>query len=407
MFHPREAWNRLAEHLEPLAAETVRRRDAAGRVTAQAVAATTDVPHHDVSAMDGYALALAQDKGEPAAGEVRTVDAVIAAGDPPGYAMAPGSAVRIMTGAPVPETADRVVPFELTDAGQERVRFDAVETAGSHIRRRAEVVAAGGPLFEPGTLLTDAALGVLASQGIAEVDVTRRPKVAMLTTGDEVVAADEEPGPGQLRDSHSAFFETAAGRYAESVELLGIARDDLADLKARIETGLESDVLLLTGGVSAGDYDLVEDVLSGCGCEVLFDAVAIQPGKPLVAATHAGGWVFGLPGNPASAMITFWLFVRPALNQLQGLTDSFWQGALGGVLAEGTKLPGARDRDRFLSATAEANAGVLEVTPHRPAGSHDLRAYGRGNAIVRVRAHAAPQTAGDCEVLTLPTFPFG
>jgi molybdopterin molybdotransferase len=149
-----------------------------------------------------------------------------------------------------------------------------------------------------------------------------------------------------------------------------------------------------------GELDLVEGVLADLGCEAHFDAVAIQPGKPMVFATHPGGLVFGLPGNPASVMVSFWLFVRPALRRLMGFEDGWWSGALGGVLD--APLPGSKGRDRFLPATVTAREGVLRVTPHSPKGSHDLAAYGQGTALVRVRAGAEPAAAGDGgEVLLL------
>ena len=169
-----------------------------------------------------------------------------------------------------------------------------------------------------------------------------------------------------------------------------------------MERGLRSDVLLLCGGVSMGELDLVEGVLARLGCEARFDAVAIQPGKPLVFATHPGGIVFGLPGNPASVMVSFWLFVRPALRRLLGFEASWWGGALAGVLA--APLPGSGPRDRFLPAEIEARDGALRVTPFAPKGSHDLTAYARGTALVRVRPGAPPAMLGEpCEVVLLET----
>ena len=164
--------------------------------------------------------------------------------------------------------------------------------------------------------------------------------------------------------------------------------------------GLGSDVLLVGGGVSMGEFDLVEAVLADLGCELLFDHVAIQPGKPLVAARHAGGLVFGLPGNPASVMACFWLFVRPALRRLQGIDDAFWGGALAGTLT--AALPGARDRDRFLPAEVGFADAALQVRPVSAVGSHDLSASAQGAALVRIHAGASPAGPGDrCEILPL------
>ncbi len=398
MIHPDEAWRRIAERLTPLPAASLPRRSAAGRVLARPLAATVDVPALDVSAMDGYALPGPVPPDEP-----RPVTATILAGlagDAPGFRLEPPAVVRIMTGAPIPLGADRVVPVEQTDGGKETVVFHAEAPAGAHIRRRGEVVRTGDPLLPAGALLTPGALGLIATHGYAEVPVHRPPSVAILATGDEVVPPEAEPAPGQLRDSHTDFLLAAGRRLGLRFEPLGIAPDREPELRALVERGLRSDVLLLCGGVSMGELDLVEGVLAGLGCKACFDAVAIQPGKPMVFATHPGGIVFGLPGNPASAMVCYWLFVRPALKRLMGIADGWWSGALAATLA--APLSGAKGRDRFLAADVEAREGRLFATPHPPKGSHDLAAYGLGMGLVRVRAGAEPAAAGDaCEVLLL------
>ena len=402
MLSPEDAWAAIAAEAEALPVERVTRAEAVGRVLAEGLTATVDVPAHDVSAMDGFALG-----GEVEPGAALPVDGMVAAGDPPGADLRPGAALRIMTGAPAPTGADRVIPIEQTefeagDAGAGSVRIVETVPVGSHIRRQAEVTAAGGPLLAAGELLTPAGAGLLATHGIHDAPVHRRPTVATLSTGDEVVPAEAEPGPGQLRDSHRDFLRGALAQLGIAARSLGIARDDPDDLRAKVERGLESDVLLISGGVSMGEFDFVEQVLgdTGVGCRFLFDAVAIQPGKPLVAARHDRGWVFGLPGNPASAMVTYWLFVRPLLRMMTGATDSYWQGALAGRLV--ADLPGAKWRDRFLPCRIRLEAGEVLVEPRPPLGSHDLVAYGAGEGLVRVPKSSAPTAAGSpCEVLPL------
>lgn len=395
MIHPDDAWQRIAARLAPLPAESLPRRSAEGRVLAHPLAATVDVPGLDVSAMDGYALPGPVPPGEP-----RPVAGTIVAGDPPGFELRPPAVVRIMTGAPVPPGADRVVPVEQTDGGIETVVFRTEAPAGAHIRRRGEVLRAGDPLLPAGALLTPGALGLIATHGYGTVPVHRAPAVAVLTTGDEVVPPETEPAPGQLRDSHTDFLLAAGKRIGLRFEALGIAPDRVDELKALMERGLKSDVLLLCGGVSMGELDLVEGVLAELGCQVRFEAVAIQPGKPLVFATHPGGLVFGLPGNPASVMVAFWLFVRPALRRLMGIEDGWWSGALAGTLAG--PLPGSKSRDRFLPAEVEVKEGRLFVTPRASKGSHDLAAFGMGTALVRVREGSPGAQAGEeCEVLLL------
>jgi molybdopterin molybdotransferase len=415
MISADEAWRRIADLAAPLAAVRLARRLAAGRVLAEALAATVDVPGTDVSAMDGYAIA-----GEVTPGERRTVAATVAAGAAPGLALPPGQAVRIMTGAPVPAGADRVVPVEATaravgapaaggalaaDNAGDVVELMAGVPAGEHIRRQGEVQRAGTPILAAGALLTPGALSLAATHGHAEVVVHRAPAVAVLATGDEVVAPERQPAAGQLRDSHTDFLLAAGSSLGLRFAALGIAPDRTAELTALVSEGLAADVLLICGGVSMGEFDLVEGVLEQLGCRRHFDAVAVQPGKPLVFATHPGGMVFGLPGNPASVMVDFWLFVRPALARLAGRPDaSWWQPAVAATL--GAPLPGAGPRDRFLAAEivwgGAPDGGPLAL-PLLPKGSHDLASYARGTALVRAAAGAPPAVAGArCEILPLP-----
>lgn len=396
MISPEEAWQRLSGGLKLLPPENLPRRQARGRVLAGAVRADVDLPPCDMSAMDGYAVP------EPVTAGVRLpVAGTIAAGDAPVGVLEPGTAVRIMTGAAVPDGADSVVPVEQTDGGSEFVEFTADSSRGAHIRRAGEVVRAGDRILAPGTSITPAVLGLLASHGVAKVAVHGAPRVATLATGDEILAPEVRPGPGQLRDTHTDFLLAAGASLGLDFHALGIARDTQADLSSHIAKGLDHDVLLISGGVSKGIFDLVEDVLAEHGCRTLFDAVAVQPGKPLVAAAHDRGWVFGLPGNPASAIVCFWLFVKPFLHRLMGRSDGFWNSALGAQLAG--PLPGARGRDRFLTASIETRDGRLLATPLPPQGSHDIVAYGHGSALIRIRAHAKPAEAGaPCEVLLLP-----
>ena len=248
--------------------------------------------------------------------------------------------------------------------------------------------------------MTPGGLGLLATHGVADVAVVGTPKVAILTTGDEVIPPDRTPGPGQLRDSHTDFLTAAVRTLGLEATSLGIAPDEPEALRALIEKGLDFDLLLLGGGVSMGVFDYVEDVLNALGSEILFDAVSVQPGKPLVGAKVGKTLILGLPGNPASVMACFWLFARPALRCMLGHTDSFWHGALTATLT--ARLPAAKARDRFLPASVAFRRGQLLVHPLRPKGSHDLAAFGRGTVLLRIPAHSDAKEAGDtCEVLPL------
>jgi molybdopterin molybdotransferase len=406
MLSPEEAWCLIDAHLAPLPSEPLARRAAAGRVLARPLAARVDVPAADVSAMDGYAV-----RGEVAPGETRPVAGTIAAGAAPGFALPEGAAARIMTGAPLPAGADRVIPVELAESpaagGRGTVTFRAGTAPAEHVRRRGEILERGAPLLPAGAPLTPGALALLATHGYGELPVHRAPRVAVLATGDEVVPPEREPGPGQLRDSHTDFLLAAGATLGLGFETLGIAPDREGELAALVDRGLAADVLLLCGGVSMGEFDLAEGVLAKLGCRLLFDGVAIQPGKPLVFGVHvprpgaAAGLVFGLPGNPASVMVAFWLFVRPALRRLLGFADGFWHGALRGALA--AALPAAPpSRDRFVPAEVELGSPLPRVTPFPPKGSHDLAAFSRGNALLRLPAGSPARRAGEgCEALML------
>lgn len=403
MLRPEDAWKRIeAEGLAPLPGQKVLRPRALWRVLAEDLPATVDQPMADVSAMDGYALA-----GDEKVGSVLPVVGVAAAGRPAENELRPGQAIKIMTGAVLPAGADRVVIVEATDGGHAEVRLGAAPAAGENIRRRGEIVRRGDVLLPAGALLTPGALSLAAGHGHGEMKVSRPPRVAMLTTGDEIVAPEDEPGPGQLRDSNTVFLAAAGQSLGLEFEHLGIARDDREELEERIVKGLEADVLFLCGGVSKGDFDYVEDVLEKLGCRQLFDAVAIQPGKPLVAARHESGtWVLGLPGNPASVMTTFWLFGRPLLRRLMGQHDAFWHGALEATLE--APVAGSRSRDRFLPAEVRAETGRLLAAPHPPKGSHDVSTFARGTALLRVPEGIARLEKGEpCQLLPLAAWPLG
>lgn len=384
---PEEAWRRLEPCLTALPGELVARRHSWRRVLARDLTARIDVPAHDVSAMDGYAVRA------PGLGESLPVAGTVAAGDPPGHLVTAGTAWRIMTGAPMPQGADRVVPIELTDGGTARVTLRQLPRPGAHVRRRAEVVRAGDALLPAGTVCTPAVLANLATHGITTLEVHGAPRVAVVTTGDEVVPPEVEPEPGQLRDSHTDFLLAAGRGLGLTFESLGIAADHADILYERISSGLASDVLIVCGGVSKGAFDWVADTLRRCGCELLFHNVSLQPGKPMLAARHASGLVFGLPGNPNSVMVTFALFVRPALRRLLGYDDGFWSAAAEGVLSD--SLPAAADRDRFIPARVRPRAdGPAGIEPIAVRGSHDMSSFAAAEALVRVRAGDPARRAG-------------
>ncbi|MEM9292465.1 MAG: molybdopterin molybdotransferase MoeA [Acidobacteriota bacterium] len=429
MIDPHEAWRLLEPHLAPTPSLETPRPQALGRVLARSLSATVDVPAADVSAMDGYALAPPEPGESESPIPLRPLVGESLAGSPPSFSVPPGAAARIMTGAIVPEGTDRVLPVERTrphdgrphdeeadpssplgatpgawgEYAQERVELAVMPPAGANIRRQGEVLRRGAPLLEAGHGLSPGALALLAAHGYSQVPIHRPPSIRLLVTGDEVIPPEETPAGGQLRDTHSDFLLAAARTLGLEIEPLGIVGDDEAALDQAVARGLEADLFLLTGGVSAGQRDLVPAALQRHGVRTLFHKVAIQPAKPLFAGLREGpprALVFGLPGNPASAIVAFWLYLRPVLRRLLGAEDSYLQGLRHGVLE--SPLPGAKGRDRFLPARVHTVDGQTLCTPVAPAGSHDIAAYAQGSALVRIPAHAAPRDAGEaCEILSL------
>jgi molybdopterin molybdotransferase len=383
-----------------LRAEQVPLEDALARVLASDVPADRDLPPFDRAAMDGYALRAADVAQAPVAlevvGEVR-------AGEWPRLGVGAGQAARIMTGAPVPAGATAVQQVEKTRALDEfRVTILAPVAAGQNVAPRASEVEAGEIVLRSGRLIDPAAVAVLASAGVARVAVGRRPRVAVLVTGDEVVDVAAAPGPSQIRNSNGPALLAQARLAGATVETLGIAPDRQDAIVAAIRRGLEADVLLVSGGVSAGDYDLVEPALAELGATLLFTKVAVKPGAPLVFGRCGGTLVFGLPGNPVSAQVSFDLFVRPALLKLQG-ARVLARPRVGAELAGGVR--NRSGRTAHLPARLRFEGGRLVARPLRSAGSGDLVAHARANALVVLAAEREEAAAGEtAEALLLGRF---
>ena len=376
-----------ARPLPPVVADLA---DLEGRILLEEIRADRDAPAFDKALMDGFAIAAAG----LAPGRELAVAATIAAGaDPEALApLPPGQAARIMTGAPLPPGADAVVPVEQSRAGgqPDRVVLEPAH-AGDNVARRGDDVRQGDLLLEPGDFLGPAEIAVLAACGRTRVRVGGRPRVAVLATGDELVPPGEEPGPGRLRNSNGPMLEALARRAGASVLGLGIARDDEADLARAIASGLDSDVLLLSGGVSMGLYDLVGGALRSAGAEILFERVAIRPGKPFTFARRSGTLVFGCPGNPVSSYVIFQVFARAALRRLASHPVPAARPQPGRLAAPIRQKPG---RAGYVQARAVVRNGRLDVEPVATSGSADLVSCARGNALVIVPADATTLPAG-------------
>ncbi|MDQ3227565.1 MAG: molybdopterin molybdotransferase MoeA [Chloroflexota bacterium] len=312
----------------PLPAEAVAPRDAANRVLAYDVVARDNVPPFRNSAMDGYAVrsvdTLAASRSDPIE---LPVAANVAAGDRSAARLEVGHAIRIMTGAPMPDGADAVVRFEEIDelqTGEDRdrrsVRVYSAAAPRENIREMGEDVSAGDVVATRGTVLRPAMVGLIAATGERSVLVHRRPVIGVLSTGNELVDAGSTLKPGTIRDSNALVIAAMAREWGARVRLLGIARDTVSEFTACLSDASELDLVVTTGGVSRGDFDLVKDVLRAVG-DIAIWQVRMKPGKPLAFGTVAGTPLLGLPGNPVAAAVSFMLFGRPAVRTMLGVAD--------------------------------------------------------------------------------------
>jgi molybdopterin molybdotransferase len=353
--------------------------DALGLVLAQEVKTDRAYPPFDRSTRDGYAV---RSKEAGPGAQLKCVGE-IKAGDTVQEALAAGTCWQIMTGAAVPLGGDAVVMIEHTSRESEFVRFERAAQPGQNIVPRGSEAAAGQTILRPGTRLGYAELALAAQVGAVDLQCAKRPRVAILSTGDEVVLVDEAPGEFQIRNSNSVSLAAQVRIAGGEPVVLGNAADRIEDLGEKIERGLKEDALVLSGGVSMGKYDLVESVLKAMGAEFFFDAVAIRPGKPAVFGICNGKPVFGLPGNPVSTMVTFELFAAPAIDLLSG-AEARTLPLLEARLAEALKeKPGLA---HFLPARVEWREAAPEVKALKWQGSGDIAALAKANCFLVVPA---------------------
>jgi molybdopterin molybdotransferase len=372
----------------PRATANVTLWDALGYVLAQDLKADRDYPPFDRSTRDGYAVRAAD---ATPGGKLRC-GGEIKAGDSVTTPLAPGLCVQIMTGAAVPPFTNAVVMVEHTRRDGDVVQFDRETRPGQNIVPRGSEAKAGQMILTHGTRMGYAELALAAQVGETKLRCTARPRVAILSTGDEVVLVDELPGPFQIRNSNSVSLAAQVRLAGGEPVLLGNAADRMEDLRAKIERGLEEDALVLSGGVSMGKYDLVEAVLKDLGAEFYFDAVAIRPGRPAVFARCGETFVFGLPGNPVSTMVTFELFVAPALDLLSGAEARalpLLQARLGEALHEKSALT------HFLPARVEWQGAMPEVKALPWQGSGDIATLAKANCFVVVPPDRQKIAAGE------------
>jgi molybdopterin molybdotransferase len=376
MISVEDALAQILERVHLLGHEKVPLLASLGRVLAEPIVALKDIPPWPNSSMDGFALLAAETSAASASHPVALqVVGAIPAGVLPSHPLGRGEVIRIFTGAPLPAGADSVIPQEEVIVREDQLLIPRPVAAGEFVRPRGEDIRAGEEALAAGREITPAEIGLLASLGHASVMVYDQPRVAVLSTGDELVDIDQEQQPGKIMNSNS-YSLMAQVREAGGIPInLGIAPDHLASIEERLRWGLSADLILSSAGVSVGDYDFVREALERIGARLHLWQVSMRPGKPITFGTVGTVPVFGLPGNPVSAMVTFELFVRPALRKMGGHRQIF-RPTLTARALEPIKNPGQR-------------RGYLRVTLHGRDGALWTRLTGnQGSAILKSMAEA-------------------
>lgn len=389
MINVNDALLKILAPVRVLNSETINLVDSLGRVLAEDMYADSDIPGFDNSAMDGYAVKSADIKGTSKNNpKVLKVIENIKAGDIPNKILSNNQAVMIMTGAPIPKGADSIVMVEDTKETNNHVSQNANDMfveifkqgkSGENIRRAGEDIKTGELVIQKGTVLRPAHIGILASLGKSPITVTRKPTVALLATGDELVDVHEKVSPGKLRNSNTYTLYTQIIQSGGIPKNLGIAKDDPGQLENKIREGIGCDILLTSGGVSVGAYDLVKDTLSKLGTNIQFWKVAIRPGKPVVFGTIKDKLIFGLPGNPVSSMISFEVFVRPAILKMLGRRQET-RKKVDAVLEEDIKKK--KGLTYFVRAQTRWDNGVYRTRTTGPQGSAMLKSMARANSMI-------------------------
>jgi len=375
-----EAIKIIKREMPSLGTENVALDDAVSRVLAENIVADADLPPFDRSQMDGFAVRAADTANGPV--ELRIVGES-AAGKGWHQELKSGEAVRIMTGAPVPRGADAVQRLELAREDGEYVSIFEPTTIGRFIVSRGSEGRKGDKAFSTGEVVDVNMIACLAAFGYEKVKVAKKPRVAILGTGSEIVEIDQTPGTDQIRNSNSVMLKALAEKCGADAKILPLVGDDLETLKSRIDDAVKTaDLLVITGGVSVGKYDLTKAALLGLGAKIFFEKLRLKPGKPMVFAKLKDTLVFGLPGNPVSAAVTFYLFVRTAILQMQGACKT---GLTEGFAVLSSDVKGAKERDTYLPAKLETNhSGHLIAKSLRWQGSSDFIGFARADALIVV-----------------------
>lgn len=370
----------VEQQTKPLAAERIPLADSVRRVLAEDIIADTDLPPFDRSQMDGYAVIAADTKNCPV--ELKLVGES-AAGRGWHKTLERGQAIRIMTGAPVPDGADAVQKIELAQELGESVRILEPTEKSRFIVKKASEIRKGKVVIKAGEQITENMIASLAAFGYARVKVARSPRVAIIGTGSEIVEIAKKPGRDQIRNSNSVMLDVLCRKFGAVPTILPNVRDEISDLRSQISKAAKtSDIVILTGGVSVGKYDHTKTALSELGADIFFERIRLKPGKPAVFAKLGKALIFGLPGNPVSAAVTFHLFVRKAILLAQNAAKS---DPVKGIAVLPAAVKGTKERDVYLPARlTNAADGRLVAEPLRFSGSSDFVGFARSDALVVV-----------------------
>ncbi len=398
MLSVEDAQKIILAEVRLMASEAVPVVASLGRILAEDIVSPIDHPPQDTSAMDGYAVCSNDTQlASPTRPCFLTVVETIPAGAIPQKKVMPGTASRIMTGAPVPDGADAVMMQEDVTVEGEGIAIVAPVNKGEFIRCKGEVIHAGDTMLKKGTRVRSYEIAAMALAGILTCPVFRSPRVAILSTGDELVDLNTPKGPHQIYNSNGYGLAAQVTEAGGVPVMLGIAKDTRADLIQKLKQAADADFILISGGVSVGDYDFVKSALTDCSGEVTFWKVAMKPGKPLAFGALWGKPVFGLPGNPVSAMVTFELFVRPAIRKAQGSDELFRPAIYAKLMENIAKEPGRR---YYVRGHLYMDNLEYCVVPTGDQDSGHLLSLTAANAFIVLPDGEGDQEAG-CRVLTL------
>jgi len=406
MISADQALQIVLENVTPLGVERIPILEALGRVLAENINSSRDIPGFDNSAMDGYAVRAADVAKASEASPVKlAVVETVGAGQMPTRLVGAGQTVRTMTGAPIAEGADAIIPVERTRGSGDQVEFLTAVEKGAFIRLHDEDLRVGQLVMPAGKLLTPADLGMLASVNRAMVEVIRRPRVAIVATGDELVDVDQPPTGAQVVNSSAYALASAVREATAEPTILKVARDDAREIRERLAEAMTFDAVLSTGGVSVGQFDHVKGALDELGMRQLFHGVAQKPGRPLKFGTVGYRPIFGLPGNPVSTLVCFYLYARPALLRMAGRR----RVGLPRVNARcGVDIKISKDLTEFVRVKLERNADGYVATPTGSQGSGILSSLSRADGLlIGVSTETILKAGAQATVLLLGGFDGG